>query len=417
MHEAKAACMHQQRIPAFMTTGSSAIEIREVEYHEFATTGRAVADYAFGKSPVERNVEELLQNERYYTHARALVAFADGEPQATTANHDMTQNIRGKVVRMGGVAGVASMPASRRRGIVRQIFEQTFRMQREMAMPVSALYPFRDSFYERMGYASIPQPRYLTVKPETLAPLVGLDKPGSCEQVAMKDGFEEWRAFLERIQQTTHGFSLKHVSNAVHWKDKNDWWLAFARDDGELVGAMTFQITGHTEKMIVGTFYTTSSIGRYQLLDWIGRHTDQVAEAQIELRPDDYPELWFRDLNAVISNHTTEAWPAPMGRVVDVSLLDGIGAGDGAIALEISDALCPWNNGAFTFSGSNGTLTVTPGGRPAATITIQGLSALVFRGHDPADFTFRGWGEPDEPAQEALRTLFPPIVPDMHETF
>jgi hypothetical protein len=30
---------------------------------------------------------------------------------------------------------------------------------------------------------------------------------------------------------------------------------------------------------------------------------------------------------------------------------------------------------------------------------------------------FRGWGEPDARAQETLRSIFPPIVPDLHETF
>ena len=400
-----------------MTTRSPSIDIREVSHNEFATTGRAVADYAFGKSPQERNVEEFQNNAKYYAEARSLVAFVDGVPQATISNHAMTQNVRGKIVPMGGVAAVASMPAARRRGIVRQTFEETFRMQRDMQMPVSALYPFRDSFYERMGYAGFPKPRYLTIKPETLAPLVRLGKPGTCEQMEMKDGFDEWRAFLEQFQETTHGFALKHLSNAMRWKDTNEWWVAFARHEGEIVGAMTFQITGYTEKLIAGTFYTTNSIGRYQLLDWIGRHTDQVREAIIELRPDDYPEIWYRDLEASVTCGIEHSWPAPMARVVEASLLDGIGAGEGEISLEITDEQCPWNNGTFTFTGANGTLTVTPGDAPAATITIQGLSALVFSGHDPADFPFRGWGQPDFAAQETLRALFPPVYPDMHETF
>lgn len=400
-----------------MTSRTSTIDIREQSYRDFATTGRAIADYAFGPSPRERNIDELLKNEQYFTHSRALVAFIDDEPQATAANHDMTQNVRGSVVRMGGVAAVASMPGARRRGIVRQIFEKTFRIHREMRMPVSTLYPFRDSFYERLGYASLPQPRYLTVKPEALAPLLRLDKPGSCEQLSIREGFDEWRAFLERCQQATHGFSLKHVSNSLRWRDANEWWLTLARHEGEIVGAMTFKITGHTERLIVSTFYTISSVGRYQLLDWIGRHTDQVSEAQIELRPDDHPETWYHDLNAVVSNHGMDAWPGPMGRVVDVMLLGGIGAGDGEVALEITDELCPWNDGVFTFSGSGGSLRVTPGGDPAASITIQGLSALVFTGHDPAEFAFRGWGEPNTGTQEALRILFPPVVPDLHETF
>lgn len=400
-----------------MSSKTGTVEIREVHGDEYIETGRAVADYAFGTSPQKRNLEELQRLKPFYARARNLVAFIDGQPQATITSHEMTQNVRGTVLPMGGVAAVASMPSGRRRGIVRQLFEETFRMQREMEMPVSALYPFRDSFYERMGYAGFPKPRYLTLKPETLAPLVRQDKPGSCEQLSMADGFDEWRAFLERYQTQSHGFSLKHLSNARRWQKSNDWWIAFARHEGEIVGAMTFRITGYVGQLIAGTFYTTNSIGRYQLLDWVGRHTDQVKEAIIELRPDEYPEIWFRDLEASVSCGIEHSWPAPMARVVDVTSLAGIGAGEGSVTLDVSDTFCPWNNDRFTFSANSGKLAVEPGGDDATPITIQGLSALVYSGHDPADFQFRGWGEPDCQAQEAMRHLFPTAIPDMHETF
>lgn len=400
-----------------MSSDAGTIEIREVTGDEYIETGRAVADYAFGTSPIERDLERARKQLPYNVKARNLVAYIDGQPQATATSHAMTQNVRGTVVAMGGVGAVASMPSGRRRGTVRRIFEQMLAMQREMGMPVSTLYPFRDSFYERLGYAGFPKPRYLTLKPETLAPLVRIDKPGTCEQVPMRAGFEEWHAYLEWYQSQTHGFSLKQINNARQWQDANEWWVAFARHEGHIVGAMTFKITEYSGKLIAGTFYTVNSVGRYLLLDWVGRHTDQVKEAIIELRPDDYPEVWFRDLDATVTCGADLAWPAPMARVVDVSQLGGIGAGTGSVTLDVSDALCPWNNGRFTMRADNGTLVVEEGGDCATPITIQGLSALVFSGHDPADFQFRGWGEPDTKMQADLRTLFPAMTPDMHETF
>jgi predicted acetyltransferase len=400
-----------------MASETGTIDIREVSGEERIATAFAVADYAFAASPHAPDLDEFRLGEPYREKTRTLVAFVDERPQATLTIHEMTQNVRGTVLPMGGVAGVASLPSGRRRGAVRQMFERLFEMYREAGVAISALYPFRDSFYERLGYASFPMARFLTVNPEALAPLVRLDKPGTCEQVEMKDGFAEWRTLLERYQAKTHGFALKHITNARRWQDKNDWWVAFARDGDEIVGAMTYRITGYGGKLIAGTFYTTSALGRYQLLDWVGRHADQVKEAIIEVRPDDYPETWFRDLRATVRSDVEDSWPGPMGRVVDVAGLAGIGAGDGEVALEIRDPLCPWNEGAFTFRGEGGTLAVTPGGEAAGCITIQGVSALVFLGADPATFPFRGWGDPDVAAVEALRALFPPVVPDIHETF
>ena len=418
MHSANDGIYHSdERTAHQMSTQAGTIEIREVEGEEFIETGRAVAEYAFGKSPVEPDLDAARKSRPYVAHSRNLVAFVDDVSQATLTSHEMTQNVRGAIVPMGGIGGVASMPSGRRRGVVRQMFERVFEVHREMGMPVSTLYPFRDSFYERMGYASLPSTRFMTVKPETLAPLVRHEKPGTCEQVTISDGFDEWRGFLERYQANHHGFSLRHITGARRLKDDNKWWVAFARHEGEIVGAMTFQITGYGEKLVASTFYATNSIGRYQLLDWVGRHTDQVKEAVIELQPDAYPELWFRDLGATIRTDDEYSWPGPMARVVDVEKLTGIGAGEGAITLDIHDALCPWNNGRFTFRAENGELIVEPGGEDATNITIQGLSALVFTGMDPADFPFRGWGDPSKEAQVALRSLFPPVIPHLHEKF
>lgn len=401
-----------------MASKTGMIDIREIRGEEFFAGGNVVADYAFGASPSPPDPDAARKQLPYLADARGLVAFADEQPQATLISHEMTQNVRGKVLPMGGVAAVASMPSGRRRGAVRQLFERVFPMYRDSGVPISALYPFRDSFYERLGYASLPMPRYLTINPESLASLVRLDKPGSCELVEMKDGFDAWRAFLERYQHLTHGFALQHVTNARRWRDDNAWWVAFARDGaGEIAGAMTYKITGYTGKLIAGTYYATNALGRYQLLDWVGRHADQVKEAVIEVRPDDAPETWYRDLQATVRTDVEGAWPGPMARVVDVAGLSGIGAGAGEVTLAIQDPFCPWNEGVFTFRGDGGTLAVTQGGEPSASITIQGLSALVFSGTDPETFAFRGWGDPDRTTAEALRELFPPVVPDIHEKF
>lgn len=401
-----------------MATETGTIDVREVTGKESLTTGYPITSYAFGASPETPDFDKLRRDAPYYEKARNLVAFIDGEPQSMLVSHEMTQNVRGKVLPLGGVAAVASMPSGRRKGTVRRLFEHLFDLYREMDLPISTLYPFRDSFYERLGYATLPSARFLTLNPTALAPLVRLDKPGRCEQVMMKDGFDEWHAFLERYQENTHGFALKHVSNARRLQDANEWWIAFARDDdGEIAGAMTYKITGYTGKLIADTFYATNALGQYQLLDWVGRHADQVKEAVIEVAPGELPETWFRDLDATVRTDAEDAWVGPMSRVVNVAGLSGIASGEGEVTLKIQDHFCPWNDGVFTLRGEGGVLSVSAGGEAASGISVQGLSALVFLGVDPATFPFRGWGDPDPATVEALRTLFPPVIPDVHEKF
>ncbi|MDQ3657111.1 MAG: sterol carrier protein domain-containing protein, partial [Chloroflexota bacterium] len=174
----------------------------------------------------------------------------------------------------------------------------------------------------------------------------------------------------------------------------------------------------YTETLKADTFYYTTAAARYQLLAWIGRHVDQVSEAVIELGPEEYPELWYRDLVAQSSTVYKDAWPAPMGRVISVTGIDGIAAGaEAEIALTLVDDQCPCNNGVWTLSGGGGVLAVREGGDPACHLTIQGLSALVWSGIDPATFPFRGWGDPDPAAQGTLRALFPKVFPVLNEKF
>jgi hypothetical protein len=50
-------------------------------------------------------------------------------------------------------------------------------------------------------------------------------------------------------------------------------------------------------------------------------------------------------------------------------------------------------------------------------LTDQRLAALVYGTHDPGDFAVRGWGDPSPAVQAAMRALFPPQIPYLHERF
>ncbi len=394
----------------------TAIEIRVVPPEEFITLG--VGHYAFGKTPSKPDLDKARERLKYFGSSAGLAVFDGGKPQASCAVHAMTENVRGKILPMGGIGGVGSLPAGRRQGHVRAMIVRSFELMHEKGEPVATLYPFRDSFYERLGYAEFAKNRFATLKPEHLAPLLRMSLPGSVEQLGVEDCFDEWWAFAETLQTRTHGFALSEKVRATEWRDNNESWVALVREDGEVTGAMTFEITGYTETLKADTFYVTTVAARYQLLAWIGRHVDQVSEAVIELGPQEFPELWYRDLAAQSSTEHKDAWPGPMGRVISVAGLDGIGAGaDAEIAVTLVDDQCPWNNGVWTLAGEDGTLTVREGGDPACHLTIQGLSALVWTGMDPATFPFRGWGDPDPGAQVTLRALFPKAFPVLQEKF
>lgn len=395
---------------------SSTITIRQVEPEEFITLG--VSSYAFGASPSKPDLERARAGLKYTTRTLLLGVFDDDSPKASTSVHLMTENVRGTVFPMGGFGGVASFPQGRRQGYVRKMLTFGMTLLHERGIPVSTLYPFRDSFYERLGYATMPHNRFAIIRPEHLAPLLKDSLPGEVVQLDMATAFDEWWTFQEHLQATRQGFALFDRSRAVQWQDDNQDWVTLVREDGVVTGAMTFRITGYGKELIADTFQYTTVAARFQLLAWIARHTDQVKQAVIELGPGEYPEMWYRDLNATTTTEHDRAWPPPMGRVVSVAGLDGMAAGaDTAVCVTVVDDFCPWNAGIWTLAGEDGVLRVRPGGTPTCHLTIQGLSALVWCGQDPAVFPFRHWGDPGADDQATLQALFPATLPMLNAKF
>ena len=62
------------------------------------------------------------------------------------------QNIRGVFKFMGGVSIVTSTPEKRREGNMKQLLIYMFQKMKEKGQVCSALYPFKDEFYGKIGY-------------------------------------------------------------------------------------------------------------------------------------------------------------------------------------------------------------------------------------------------------------------------
>ncbi len=316
---------------------------------------------------------------------------------------------------MCGVFGVATTPGARRKGYARLAIGKLLADFKESGSPFSCLYPFRESFYERLGYATFPQHRWVKFETAGLAPLLKQDLGGSVSQHMIADAFEEYVALHEKLLARTHGMSLFEERGSV-WAVRNEHWLALARVDGQVVGAMIYALKGDE----IGQFtlralrflYLTSQ-ARYLLLDWIARHIDQAVHAEVRLPAHDLPETWFVDLNF----KTEPDFLAPMGRILDIGAISGMALGPGSFSSRVRDPYCPWNQRAWNFESVDGSLAVSPAADAQEELSIQALAALVYGVNDPADFRYRGWGDPSPALQAVLRPMFPRQTPYLYEAF
>lgn len=392
----------------------SDITIRKITGEEFLQVLYPKVNYAFNPSPPLFDEKEWREGISIFKDVTSLAAFEGDEAQAVASSTAMNQNIRGTFYPMGGIWGVATDPKARRKGYARQLMTHLLETIHDLGQAVSGLYPFRESFYQKLGYITFPQVRIAKVKPVDLGPILKMDIPGYIERVIGTDGFQDYRVFLEKYQRVVHGMALvDQVPEDNPYREKI--WVAFARVEGETIGAMLYSLDGKglDFTMKIRRFHYLKPEGMYLLLDWIARHVDQATSAEISLPPFEFPETWFADMNI---KYETQ-FPTPMGRVIDISLLNGMPVGPGNFTARIHDPICPWNEGVWKFESEDGLLQVSKEKTPECTLSIQGVSAIVYGTHDPETFSLRGWGDPEPELQNRIRLMFPSQLPFMYEHF
>lgn len=398
------------------------IEIRRVEGEALLDTVLPLRAYAFAPSPQDSDLGQARRNLRYQESTHSLVAFEDGTPMCAASSVAMTQNVRGRVLPMAAVAGVATHPQARRKGYQRHLLTQLLAERAEAGDAVSTLYPFRESFYERFGYVTLPQVREVRLAPDRMTAVLRQDLPGEVRLVRIREGFDAYRDLSRRMQRDVHGFVVRDEAGAARVRDDNAFWIAFAHaPDGTVIGALPYTMAGYRDGLNASAFLCQSVTARQLLLQWIARHVDQVQTACVVTSPAERPETWYADLTPAVS--LREFLTAPMGRVLSVSALAGIAAGPGEFVARIEDPVCPWNEGVHRFRGQDGALSVDrldPDAAEAAAawpLPIQGLSALVYAGYDPDEFPMRGWGDPPVDEYATLRAMFPPAAPYLFAEF
>jgi predicted N-acetyltransferase YhbS len=394
------------------------MQIRQITADERTDTMFPLQVYAFEASPYEPAVQDRYrQRMRFYQSATSLIAEEDGQALAGVAAFPMQQNVRGRVLDMAGVASVSSHPLARRRGLIRQLMGRLLHQMREQGSVVSALYPFRPSFYGRFGYVGLPRIRRAFFAPEGVAHLHRAELPGSVERLPMRDAFDEYDAFTRRLLTERHGFSVFDEVRTAEFRD-DKLWVALARAEGEVVGAVRYRIDRFGGDLLGQEFLVTGPLGRALLLQFFARHVDQVGRIVLKLGVDEVPDLWGTDM--AVTTEGRVSYPSnagPMVRILDLAALTGVRAGAGGVTVEVVDD--DLIAGTYRLEGADGVLTVEPdkNGTPAARLTVAGISGLVYGVLDPVDVITRGFGEIDTQAFAPLRALFPREMPYLFADF
>ncbi|TNH23797.1 GNAT family N-acetyltransferase [Micromonospora orduensis] len=394
--------------------------IRRVTADDRLTTSFPLAAYAFESSPLAATrVEQFRDYLPYHQGNTTLAVEENGETLAAVSAIPMRQNLRGTVLPMAGVAGVATHPLARRQGHVRTLLHRLLDEMRDEGHALSALYPFRPSFYARFGYVGLPKPRTVTFTPADLGSLLRAELPGEMGWERIATGYPVWRAFTERCLAQRHGFAVFPDYRDAGLRDRDEHWLLTARVDGVVTGAVTYRIDEHGGTLHGNELLATDPLARALLLQFFARHVDQVERVTVQVPPDELPELWLTDLDVHVEARVGRPGSsAPMARLLSLDALRGLPAGSGRVRVELTGDR--WLAGTHLLDGTTGALEVVDGdgGRaPTATLTAAGLSALAYGVLDPAELPWRGLGDVPADAAAELRGIFPRAVPYLFADF
>jgi predicted acetyltransferase len=394
------------------------VKIRQIDASEWAERAVPLWAYAFTPSPSADVREQMAGNQPYYADDITVVAEDDGAAVASASAVPMRQNLRGTVFPMAGIAGVATLPQARRRGYASALVTELLGMMRDSGHPVSALYPFRPSFYERHGYVGLPQAKTVVFPLSSVAWLRSASLAGDVRWGAIAEHYDAYCDLIERLLASRHGYAVAPDVRMERFRQAEDRWLATAWAGDTVIGAVSYQITGYGGDLVASDLLAANPLARALLLQFFGTHAGQVEKVSAVVPPDETPELWGTDFAAEISSNV--AFPtslAPMGRVLSVEGLAGMPVGAAHIAVEVVDD--PFIAGHYELDGSSGVLDArrATGLVPDATLTVQGLSGLVYGVLDPDELAIRGFGQVGAEAAERLRTLFPRALPYLHAHF
>lgn len=282
-------------------------------------------------APTPRDAEDYRQRIRSDSRSRPgdFLLIEDG-PEAVGTATSMSFNmwVRGSPIPCQGVAWVGTIRTRRRKrtadsnGVASQLMHEALRMARERGQVLSALMPFRASFYEHFGYGVVERQCAWTVPIDILptGSFDGLHYSQSPDRSAIADCYQR---FVER------GHCCLERS-AARWAD-----LERTHDDGfeiidrpsptgpvrSVMHCAQYQQDGKDILRVNSHFAEDADSFRRQL-HFLASLKDQYQSAHIRL-PADFPLNWLlkeRQIPHRLVNHST-AEPRPYTKM-QVRILD-----------------------------------------------------------------------------------------------
>lgn len=269
--------------------------------------------------------------------------FVEGRLAAKMTIHPMHTYVGGRLLAMGGVAGVATWPEYRRQGLVHQLLVNALKVMKEQGQSVSFLHPFSIPFYRKFGWELYAD--YMEVELDASQLPSGPASEGYVERVA-----KDWTLLHPLYSAYAAGYNGMLARDEAWWSQKvfkrnSGQAVLYRKASGEAAGYLLYEVKN--KQLKIGEFVALDLDAWHGLWRFIANHDSMFDRITLRAPVDD--PLSFLLFNPRVKRKIE---PYFMARIVDVAAFVNqmAFAGTGRpvnLLLQVEDEHADWNNGTF----------------------------------------------------------------------
>ncbi|MFX0138252.1 MAG: enhanced intracellular survival protein Eis [Candidatus Hodarchaeota archaeon] len=346
------------------------------------TAFKKLVRYAF--SPIENGYEKLEEPKDDIPIDLFYGVFDNEKLMSGCLVIPYKIKLRGKTFKMGGISEVATKPEYRNLDAVKNMLQQIFQDLYKKGVPTSVLYPFKVSFYEKLGYYVAEEQVLHHFKITSIK-----TKKTKYFMKEVEDSFEDIKKVYNKI---TNFYDYIAIREEYHWKEILKKYYKFVcYNENKPVGYVIIQfpkrdtewwkeLTNIEETIYIREAFWLDNIAKQTIFNFLWSHRDHrnyvagafsVNENIIDML--DNPRILRR-----------ETYVNSLLRIVDVKkVLENLDypINNFNLSIRIHDKQCPWNNGDFLLDLKNGEVGVkfveNKGGMVDLEINIGHLAQLL----------------------------------------